>query len=133
MSIFPKREIVEKIKADFPPGTRIVLVQMDDPQAPRLGTKGTVNFVDDTGTIHPYWDGGGSLGVVYGKDICRKVDPVTVTCYGKAEKWEDRLDAMSFYKEAMLGCDRNSHEYQRYSAIWNALSGGSKEATDEGV
>lgn len=128
---FPRREIVEKIKADFPPGTRIVLTHMDDPQAPPKGTKGTVQFVDDTGTIHPNWDGGGSLGIVYGEDSCRKVDPVTVTCYGQTEEWEDREDAIRFYKEAFEGCDSNSHEHLRYITIWDALVAGEKECSDE--
>ena len=45
---------------------------MDDPQAPPIGTKGTVTHVDDIGTIHVAWDNGSSLGVAYGVDFCRK-------------------------------------------------------------
>ena len=47
---------------------------MDDPQAPPIGTKGTVLGVDDLGSIMVAWDSGGSLNVVYGEDICRKVE-----------------------------------------------------------
>lgn len=64
---------VNKLKETYPPGTRVELVKMDDPQAPAPGTKGTVTCVDDIGTIHVSWDGGGSLGVVYGEDSCRKI------------------------------------------------------------
>ena len=46
---------------------------MDDPQAPPIGTKGTVLGVDDIGSIMVAWDSGGSLSVVWGEDICRKV------------------------------------------------------------
>ena len=39
---FPSKEIVEGIRRDYPAGTRVELVRMDDPQAPPVGTKGTV-------------------------------------------------------------------------------------------
>ena len=39
---FPSKETVERIRKEYPVGTRVELVQMDDPQAPPVGTKGTV-------------------------------------------------------------------------------------------
>ena len=45
---FPNKEIVEKLKKEFLKGTRVQLVEMDDVQAPPIGTKGTVIGVDDT-------------------------------------------------------------------------------------
>lgn len=66
--IFPSMEVVERIKARYPVGTRVKLVQMDDPQAPPIGTLGTVKGVDDTGSIMVNWDNGSSLNVVYGED-----------------------------------------------------------------
>ena len=48
---FPSRDIVEKVRAEYPVGTRVELVQMDDFQAPPVGTKGTVRGVDDTASI----------------------------------------------------------------------------------
>ena len=47
---------------------------MDDPQAPSIGTLGTVIGVDDVGTIHVNWDNGSSLGVAFGEDDCRRID-----------------------------------------------------------
>lgn len=46
-------------------GTRIQLVFTDD-QYTNLnsGDKGTVNFVDDYGTVHINWDNGSNLGLV---------------------------------------------------------------------
>ena len=41
---------------------------MEDPQAPPVGTKGTVIGVDDIGSIMVSWDNGSSLNVVYGED-----------------------------------------------------------------
>ena len=70
---FPSREIVERIRRDYPAGTRVELVRMDDPQAPPVGTKGTVKGVDDTGSLLMCWDNGSGLNVVYGEDIVRKV------------------------------------------------------------
>ena len=70
---FPSKAIVEKIKAEYPPGTRVELVKMDDIQAPPIGTKGTVIGVDDIGSIMVAWDNRSSLYVVYGEDICRKI------------------------------------------------------------
>ena len=49
-------------------GTRVRLVSMDDVQAPPAGTEGTIQYVDDAGTIHVQWDTGGSLGLVPGAD-----------------------------------------------------------------
>lgn len=48
---FPRREIVESLRKEYPPGTRVELVKMDDFQAPPVGTKGTVLRVDDTGSL----------------------------------------------------------------------------------
>ena len=70
---FPSREIVEKVRADYPTGTRVELVRMDDVQAPAVGTKGTVMGVDDTASIMVSWDNGSGLNVVYGEDSCRKI------------------------------------------------------------
>ena len=70
---FPSKETVERIREEYPAGTRVELVQMDDPQAPPVGTKGTVRGVDDIGSIMVAWDSGGSLSVAYGEDICRKI------------------------------------------------------------
>lgn len=71
---FPNRTVVETVRKNFPAGSRVELVRMDDPYS-RLkpGSKGTVQSVDDTGTIHVRWDCGSSLGVVYGEDSCRRI------------------------------------------------------------
>ena len=70
---FPDRKIVERIKKEYPSGTRVELIQMDDIQAPPIGTKGTVRGVDDMGSIMVAWDNGCGLSVAYGVDVCRKV------------------------------------------------------------
>ena len=47
---------------------------MDDIQAPVIGTKGTVTGVDDIGLVMVSWDTGSSLSVVFGEDLCRRID-----------------------------------------------------------
>ena len=64
----PRKEIVEQLRSEYPEGTRVELVRMDDPQAPPVGTKGTVQGVDDAGSILVAWDNGSSLNVAYGPD-----------------------------------------------------------------
>lgn len=70
---FPSKEIVERVRTEYPAGTRVELVKMDDSQAPPIGTKGTVQGVDDTGSIMVKWDNGSSLHIVYGEDECKKI------------------------------------------------------------
>lgn len=67
------REALQALRERYPKGTRVELVQMDDPQAPPIGTKGTVIGVDDIGSIMVAWDTGSGLNVAYGVDVCRKV------------------------------------------------------------
>lgn len=71
---FPNREVVERIRKQYPVGCRVELLSMDDVQAPPIGTKGTVTGVDDTASILVNWDNGSSLNVVYGEDLCRKLE-----------------------------------------------------------
>ncbi|MGI6316184.1 MAG: DUF4314 domain-containing protein [Christensenellales bacterium] len=71
---FPSREAVRRIRTEYPVGCRVELVRMDDPQAPPVGTKGTVRYVDDIGSLGVAWDNGSSLQVVYGEDLCRKLE-----------------------------------------------------------
>jgi len=72
--MFVKREIVERLRKQYLVGTRVELVRMNDEQAPPIGTRGTVTGVDDLGSIMVSWDNGGSLSVVYGEDLCKKID-----------------------------------------------------------
>lgn len=69
-----RRETVERLRWEYPGGCRVELVQMDDVQAPPIGTKGTVRGVDDIGSIMVRWDNGCGLSVAYGEDMCRRID-----------------------------------------------------------
>ncbi len=126
---FPSKEIVARVREQYPAGCRVELTHMDDMQAPPIGTKGTVKGVDDTASIMVAWDNGSGLNVVYGEDSCRKLDSVRVTCYGSTETWDDRKDAMEFYLRCMTGSEGSEH--QRYSKIYAELSMGMDAVSDE--
>jgi len=50
-------------------GRRIRLVHTDDPYTNlQPGAEGTVEFVDDAGTVHVKWDDGSTLGMISGVD-----------------------------------------------------------------
>lgn len=70
---FPDRETVERVRKEYPVGTRVILEQMEDPQAPPVGTLGTVIGVDDTASLLMKWDNGSGLNVVYGEDRVTKM------------------------------------------------------------
>ena len=65
---------LQRLREAYPKGTRVELVQMDDPQAPPIGTHGTVIGVDDIGSIMVHWDNGSGLSVAWGADHCRRID-----------------------------------------------------------
>lgn len=94
---FPAEATVEKVRKEYPTGCRVELVEMDDVQAPPIGTKGTVIGVDDTASIMVQWDNGSSLHVVYGVDCCRKVEG------GKQGGYTERKDQGSEDRDAAYG------------------------------
>ena len=63
------RRRIESIKQRYPEGTRICVDSMgDDPRPIESGTKGTVIWVDDIGTVHCNFDNGRRLGLIVGED-----------------------------------------------------------------
>lgn len=74
------RKMVNFIKEQYPPGTRIRLNSMDDPYAPILpGTEGEVDFVDDAGQLHMKWDNGRTLPLAPGEDSFTVLPPKLTT------------------------------------------------------
>ena len=71
---YPKKEIVERVRKEYPVGTTVELIEMSDVHAPPVGTIGRVLHVDDMATVHVAWNNGSTLGAVYGEDVIRKVD-----------------------------------------------------------
>lgn len=73
-----RKKIVKEVKEKFLVGSRIRLLKMDDIQAPKKGTEGTVKGVDDLGSILVGWDNGSSLSVIYGVDLVEKISWITL-------------------------------------------------------
>jgi hypothetical protein len=71
---FPRKEIVLRLREQYPSGARIELVRMNDPYSKlKPGDQGTVASVDDIGTVFVNWDCGSSLGAAYGEDVIRRL------------------------------------------------------------
>ena len=65
---------MEALRQQYPKGTRVELMSMDDPYSKlKPGDQGTVEMVDDIGTIFVRWDCGSGLGVAYGEDSIKKL------------------------------------------------------------
>ena len=107
------RKMVNFIKEQYSPGTRIRLNAMDDPYAPILpGTEGEVDYVDDAGQLHMKWDNGRSLALIPGEDsftvlppkltTLKLYMPLTADLYERNEygEFDDTVTAVSahFYK-----------------------------------
>ena len=81
-----------KIKEQYPPGTRVLLNQMNDPYHPvESGTRGTVMHVDDQANMHMKWDNGRTLALdpeldsfrkLTGEEIAEKKQPRKVVDFG---------------------------------------------------
>lgn len=67
-------DMLQQLREQYPVGTRVALIDMDDPHAPPVGTQGTVEYVDALGTIHVSWDTGSCLGVVWEEDVIMKLE-----------------------------------------------------------
>ena len=68
-------EQLQKLRDEYPFGTRVELVRMDDPYTKLVpGHRGTVSSVDDIGTIFVNWDRGSGLGVAYGEDEIKIIE-----------------------------------------------------------
>ncbi|MCD8209058.1 MAG: DUF5049 domain-containing protein [Bacteroidales bacterium] len=66
---YPSEELkIPYERAEYKPGMRIELLEMNDPQAPPIGTQGTVLGVDDVGSIIVDWDNGCGLNVAFVAD-----------------------------------------------------------------
>ena len=124
---FPDRKTVERIRAQYPAGTRVRLLSMDDPQAPPIGTEGTVLGVDDAGHIMMSWDSGGSLNLVYGVDRFQVVPTMidkereqilAVRATGRTNMFDTNAvqviaDEMHFY-ELVVFIEEHKDNYARF-------------------
>ncbi len=70
MNPFPNKAEVLRLRAQYPPGTRVELTApMQDPyEKLNAGERATVLGVDDAGNILCRWDCGSSLSLIFGVD-----------------------------------------------------------------
>lgn len=68
------KEILERLRREYPVDCRAELLQMYDVTALSVDTVGTVTGIDDTGSIMVDWDNSSGLNCLYGIDRVRKVD-----------------------------------------------------------
>lgn len=80
--MIPNEAKLQQLKKQYPEGTRIRLLHMNDLHAVPQGTLGTVYDVDDTGSLLVRWDNGQGLNVLYG------IDQVEIVA-GNLEKAEE--------------------------------------------
>ena len=73
---FPTREEVQHVREMYPVGCRVELIRMGPDPCSKLkpGDQGTVNHVDDTGTVFVSWDCGSGLGMVYSADHIQRLE-----------------------------------------------------------
>ena len=67
-------KIVELLKNRYPAGARMRLLKMEDPNPVPVGTLGTVEDIDDIGSLIVQWDNGRQLHVLHGIDEVEKID-----------------------------------------------------------
>ena len=62
------------LRLQYPKGTRLQLISMEDPYGVSEGTVGEVDFIDDAGQIHMNWETGSSLALIPGVDRFWKIE-----------------------------------------------------------
>lgn len=68
-------EVLAKLREDFPPGTKVELIEMSDPYREMPpGMRGEIMFIDDAGSAHIKWANGSTLAALHGIDRFRKVE-----------------------------------------------------------
>ncbi len=70
---FPNKDQIEKIRQEYPVGIKVRLIEMDDKQAPPVGTVSVVEFVDDIGSVHTHWENGSGLAFIPEIDMVQKL------------------------------------------------------------
>jgi hypothetical protein len=122
-----ERQQAKRYKEQYPPGTRLQLINMEDPYAPvESGTRGTVKLVDDIGQIHMHWDNGRTLALVPGQDSFR-------TLTEEELKQEERLkngkvvdfgdDCQIVIPKEPIDCSKLGYFDELESECWDLVKG----------
>lgn len=107
----------------YPEGTRIELINMNDPYNPvEKGMRGTVDVIDDAGQIFMNWDNGYGLAIVPGVDEFRKLTPEEIEKENMSQQYVNEV--IKFHSEG-----DNSKAYESWSKLFD-LYNTSPEASD---
>ena len=68
---FPSKEQIAALQRQYPRGTKVDLLGMDDPQAPPTGTMGEILGIDDAGQLLVRWETSSSLSLIPSVDSFR--------------------------------------------------------------
>ncbi|MDL2234673.1 DUF4314 domain-containing protein [Christensenellaceae bacterium OttesenSCG-928-L17] len=127
---FPSQEIANRLREQYPKGTRVELVSMNDPYTTlRPGDRGEVSFVDDAGTIFVNWENGSGLGVAYGEDSIKRLENERRYETG-ADFWRDAATGYGIqeaagicgrYLNTQLGMELNREEKQFCRELFAAM------------
>ena len=92
-----RKEELEALREKYPQGCRVELVKMDDPYREMPpGLRGTVESVDDSGSIHVRWDNGSGLAVIFGEDHAVKIGDGEVTVGELLQRYVSRRKEFHF-------------------------------------
>ena len=92
-------QLAKQYKALYPKGTRIELQMMgSDPRPIEPGTRGTVDHVDDLGTIHCTFDNGRRLGIIPEEDSFRRLtqDEIVNGLIDQYRSYVQTVDVLNF-------------------------------------
>ena len=129
---------LEELRSTYPPGTRIVLDHMSDPQAPVPGMQGTVVAVDDNGQLLVNWDNGSSLSVILHTDDgvpldrihkIRTEEEAVTTLNHLGQHQEDQNAICPRCGDLMPGATTR-HALSRYAQIYVCDTCGNLEAVE---
>lgn len=116
-------ENARKARKLYPEGTRIELININDPFQPiESGVRGTVDFIDDTGQIFMSWDNGHGLAIVPGVDKFRKLTSEEIEKENMSQQYVNEV--IKFHSEG-----DNSKAYASWSKLFD-LYDTSPEASD---
>ena len=110
MNNFISKAALEARRARYKKGVCVELISMTDPYTKlKPGDMGTVDFVDDAGTVFINWDSGSHLGAVFGEDeirILSKAEVIKEQCRKVASTGKSNMfDVNVVFKIALeMGC-----------------------------